>query len=74
MSDQLLINPIDTAPERTIIVVLIQPPIPNRLPSLANTYRRGDEWVGIPVYDQQDIIGWMKVTDAYKLVSKQIQL
>lgn len=68
MSDQIPINPIDTAPELTTIIVLIQPPIPGRMPRLVRTYQSRGEWADIPLYDQEDVAGWISIEDAKKLI------
>lgn len=68
MSDQIQINSIDTAPELTDVIVLIQPPIPGRMPRLANACKCHDGWIGVPIYDQPDIIGWVSKYEIRKIL------
>ena len=67
--DQIPLNPVETAPELNDIIVLIQPPVPNRMPRFARTYRNRDGWAYIPSYDWPDIIGWVEIDDLKNLIS-----
>ena len=67
--DQIPLNPVETAPEWNDIIVLIQPPVPNRMPRFARTCRHRDEWADIPTYDWPDIIGWVEIDDLKNLIS-----